>query len=48
MLSETRDHAKEILKELGSFFMIRFWLWRKRKAIYGRDQQWLLILKKEG
>ncbi|MFQ9396402.1 MAG: hypothetical protein ACLR2E_23260 [Lachnospiraceae bacterium] len=31
---KTRDHAKEILKELGLPFMIRFSLWRKRKAMW--------------
>ena len=44
---KTRDHAKEILKELGLPFYDPLLIVEKTKGYMAGDQQWLLILKKE-
>lgn len=43
----TRDHAEEILKELGLPFYDPLLIVEKTKGYMAGDQQWLLVLKKD-
>lgn len=44
----TRDHAKEILREIGVPFYDPLLIIEKTKGYMAGDYQWILILKKEG
>ena len=44
---KTRDHAKEILRELGVPFYDPLLIIEKTKGRMEGDHQWILILKKE-
>lgn len=45
---KTRDHAKEILRELGVPFYDPLLIIEKTKGRMEGDHQWILILKKDG
>ena len=44
----TRDHAKDLLREIGVPFYDPLLIIEKTKGYMGGDYQWILILKKEG